>query len=225
VVARRTCRALAALIAVCWLTGCGGSPRQPAPADVPADPQPRNVFDICDIYREKPHWAQAAALAERRWAAPQDVKMAIIWRESTFRQAVRPMTTRGGQRVPASSAFGFPQAIDGTWAWYQQDTRNPRADRRDFRDAIDFVGWYVDKSRDLVGLDPHDAFNQYIAYHEGHRGFQRGTWRANPQLLRAATEVAQQARLYAAQRSRCGAFAGGDGPRHASSLAAAGDRG
>jgi hypothetical protein len=25
-----------------------------------------------------------------------------------------------------------------------------------------------------------DAFNHYLAYHEGHGGYRRGTWRAKP---------------------------------------------
>lgn len=212
--------AVLALLGALALGGCSRSPSSPQQVVRP-DPQPRNVFDICAIYREKPHWAQAAAMAERRWGAPQDVKMAIIWRESTFRQAVRPMKTENGRKVPASSAFGFSQAIDGTWAWYQEDTGNRRANRTEFADAIDFVGWYVDKTQDLNGLPPWDAFNQYLAYHEGHRGYERGTWRQKPELLRAATEVAQQAQRYRAQRARCGgAIASADGQRHASALAA-----
>jgi hypothetical protein len=211
--------ALVALLAACALSGCSSGKRAPEPSFRP-DPQPRNVFDICAIYREKPQWAKAAATAERRWGAPQDVKMAIIWRESTFRQAVRPMKTENGRRIPASSALGFSQAIDGTWAWYQQDTRNPRASRTEFADAIDFVGWYLDKSRELNGLAPTDAFNQYLAYHEGHRGFERGGWRQKPWLMRAAMEVAQQAQVYRNQRARCGgAIATADGGDHGSSLA------
>jgi hypothetical protein len=187
--------AAVALLGAFALGGCSRSPSAPPQVARP-DPQPRNVFDICAIYREKPHWERAATMAER------------------------PMKTENGRKVPASSAFGFSQAIDGTWAWYQEDTGNPRANRTEFADAIDFVGWYVDKTQELNGLPPWDAFSQYLAYHEGHRGYERGTWRQKPELLRAATEVAQQAQRYRAQRARCGgAIASADGRRHASALA------
>jgi hypothetical protein len=30
-----------------------------------------------------------------------------------------------------TSAYGFSQAVDATWDWYQQSTGNPDADRGD----------------------------------------------------------------------------------------------
>lgn len=180
------------------LAGCGGGPK-----DMPV----RNVADICQIYADNPHWAEAAAEAERRWGVPQEVKMAIIWRESAFKAEARPpyRTVLGvptGQRL--SSAYGFPQAIDGTWDWYRRETHASDAERNRFEDAIDFVGWYLDKSRRMNGLSPTDAYSQYLAYHEGHTGFERGGWRQKAWLMRAAAQVAQRAELYRRQLARCG---------------------
>ncbi len=191
-------RILAAALAVAAVSACSSSG--------PKDVRPSNVADLCAIYRDNPHWATAAAQAEARWSAPQEVKMAIIWRESTFRGDARPpyrtvMGVPTGRRL--SSAFGFPQAIDGTWEWYQRETGARRADRTNFTDSVDFVGWYVAKTRSSNGIPAHDAFNQYLAYHEGHAGYRNGSWRRKPEVQRAAAQVAQQAERYRQQRARC----------------------
>jgi hypothetical protein len=193
-------RALGALMLLGVLAGCGGS------GSGRSDVRPSNVADICAIYRDNPHWALAAAEAEQKWGAPQEVKMAIIWRESTFRNDARPpyrtvMGVPTGRRL--SSAYGYAQAIDGTWDWYRKETRANGVERDVFVDAIDFVGWYMAKTRDMTGVQTWDAFNQYLAYHEGQTGYRRGSWRSKPHVQRAAAQVAHQAEVYRAQRRRC----------------------
>lgn len=188
--------AVALVLSAC--TGGGGG----GPRDNPVS----NVFDICRMYAENPHWAEAATEAERRWGVPQEVKMAIIWRESAFRAEARPpyrkvLGVPTGERL--SSAYGFPQAIDGTWAWYLSDANADEAARNRFEDAIDFVGWYVNKTIDLNGIAPTDAYNQYLAYHEGHAGYRSGRWRSKAWLRKAARDVALQAERYRAQLGRC----------------------
>ena len=131
-----------------------------------------------------------------RWGAPIPVQMAIIWRESSFRSNVRPPG-----RV--SSAYGFSQALDGTWEWYQDDTGRSSADRTDFDDAADFVGWYMAKSRAMNGIGMWDAYNQYLAYHEGHTGHRRGSYNQKEWLLGVADRVADQATRYARQLPDC----------------------
>ena len=165
---------------------------------------PRDVSNICAIFSDNPHWAEAASDARDRWGTPVDVKMAIIWRESTFRAQARPVKYVMG--MPAgylSSAYGYAQAIDGTWDWYLRDTGRRGADRTNFADAIDFVGWYLNKTSEMTGVSLYDATNQYLAYHEGQTGFNRGSWRAKPDVQRAAQQVAMQAVRYRAQAQNC----------------------
>lgn len=197
----RHARAWAALGAALFLAACssggGGG----------TDVRPSNVADICAIYQDNPHWRDAVASASSKWATPADVKMAIIWRESTFRHDARPPYRRvlGVPTKRLSTAYGYSQALDGTWEWYQQETGRHDADRTDFQDAVDFVGWYMNKTKRSNGVPPSDAFNQYLAYHEGHTGYRRGSWRQKPGVLRAAADVQRQAQIYARQRARCGA--------------------
>ena len=192
---------LRARIAAClcaFLAGCAGGDR---------DRPVRDAADICAIYADNPHWADAARIAEARWGVPQEIKMAIIWRESGFRGDARPpyKTFLGVPTGRLSSAYGFPQAIDGTWDWYQTDHAGSGAERDDFRDAIDFVGWYMNKTRRMNGVSLEDAFSQYLAYHEGHAGFRSQRWRSKPGVQRAAADVARMAARYRAQLERCGA--------------------
>ncbi|MBK0401294.1 lytic transglycosylase, partial [Limibaculum sp. M0105] len=86
---------------------------------------------------------------------------------------------------------------------YRKDTGRSGADRDDFDDAADFVGWYMAKSRSSNGLDMNDAFNHYLAYHEGHTGYRRGSWRSKSWLVGAANQVALQANRYRSQLQGC----------------------
>jgi len=78
-----------------------------------------------------------------------------------------------------------------------------RADRDDFGDAVDFIGWYNHQSTRLAGIAPNDPFNLYLAYHEGHGGFRRATYAGKDWLIRAARQVETDARRYDGQIERC----------------------
>ncbi|MGM0585221.1 MAG: transglycosylase SLT domain-containing protein [Pseudomonadota bacterium] len=188
-------RALAALALLGLLAGCA------------SDSQPSNVENACAIFRDRPHWRDAVAQSEARWGAPAAVQLAIIWKESSFRPDAQPAREYALGFIPwgrRSSAYGFGQAIDGTWEWYQRETGNWGADRDDFEDAADFVGWYMARSARVNGIPMEDAFNHYIAYHEGHAGWQRGGWRQKSWLQRVAGEVRSKADEYDRHMTRCG---------------------
>ena len=102
-----------------------------------------------------------------------------------------------------SSAYGFAQALDGTWDWYRQETGNRFSRRSSFSDAVDFMGWYMDKSYKRNGISKSDAYNQYLAYHEGHTGFKRGTYRKKEWLMRVARAVQKKAVSYSSQLAQC----------------------
>ncbi len=192
------CRALRAAVLFGIAGSCsGGRDYSTAPA---------NQADICAIFSERPEWRDAAYAAARKWGAPVPVQMAIIWRESSFRPDVRPPKKYALGVIPdghVSSAFGFAQAIDGTWDWYRRDSGNSDADRTDFEDATDFVGWYMAKSEKANGIGMHDAYNQYLAYHEGHAGHRRKSYNAKAWLLDVAGKVAGQAVSYRGQLRNC----------------------
>jgi len=190
---------LAALAVALFLAACGGGRSV-------SEAPPTNQDDICAIFAQRPAWKKAVHASARKWGAPVPLQMAIIWRESSFRSNVRPPGRKGFFGVstgPASSAYGFAQAIDGTWGWYQQETGNRKADRTKFEDATDFVGWYMAKSQSSNSIEMHDAFNHYLAYHEGHKGHRTGSYRAKPWLLKVAAAVADQTARYGSQLPQC----------------------
>ena len=184
-------RYLTLLIALAVLQGC-------------ATMRPTNLNDACSILRDKPQWYEAAVRSERKWRLPVQIQLAIIYHESTFRADARPNRTLLG--VPLwrrSSAYGYAQAKDGTWDWYRDKTGNHSGRRTDFADATDFIGWYADISRKTLGISKWDAYNQYLAYHEGHGGWRRKTYGQKAWLIKTARRVEARARRYGGQLRAC----------------------
>jgi hypothetical protein len=156
---------------------------------------------------ERPHWFKAMKRSEAKWGIPVSVQLATINRESAFVADARPMKKERGlfftREVPRSSAYGYAQAIDGTWDWYLRDTGRRRADRTDFADASDFIGWYMNLNTRINGVSTRDAYNQYLAYHEGKAGYARGSYRAKSWLPPVARDVQAWADRYEAQLRAC----------------------
>jgi hypothetical protein len=167
---------------------------------------PANVENICSILDEKPRWYRAAKKSEKRWGTPIHVQMAIIRQESSFRFDAKPPRTRLIGFIPwkrPSDAYGYAQALDSTWKRYKDDSGRRFADRDDFDDAIDFVGWYTNMSNKTVGISKWDPYNQYLAYHEGQSGWRRGTYRRKGWLKETARKVDYRAKEWGAQLQRC----------------------
>jgi len=172
------------------------------------EPPPTTVVDACRMRSERPHWFKAMERTEAKWGVPVSVQLATIARESSFVHDARPMKSTGWgpfkREVPRSSAYGYAQAIDGTWEWYLKETGRWRADRTDFADASDFIGWYMRTNSRMNGVPTHDAYNQYLAYHEGKAGYARGTYRRKSWLPGVARDVQAWAVRYESQLANCG---------------------
>jgi hypothetical protein len=183
------------LVLALVLAACGGAP-----------PPPRNLDNACVLIQERPDIYRAMRQAERQWNTPINVQMAIMYQESRFDSNARPPYRFAAGVIPMgrqSSALGYSQALDGTWDEYRQATGNRRARRTDIRDATDFIGWYMNQSVTRSGVALSDARNQYLAYHEGHAGFNRGSYNAKPWLLRVASGVSERAATYQSQLASC----------------------
>jgi len=167
---------------------------------------PRNLDNACAILSERPNYARALRAAERRWSVPVAVQMATIYQESKFIGNARTPFQYTLGVIPMgrqSSAYGYSQALDGTWREYQVDQRRMSARRDRIDDATDFMGWYMNRSRERNGISLSDARNQYLAYHEGHTGFSRGSYNQKSWLLRIAGTVQDRAVMYDAQLLSC----------------------
>ena len=183
----------AAALAAVMLVGCASRP-------------PSNAENLCEIFKERTSWYRAAKTAQRRWKIPASVMMAVMYKESSYVADARPPRRRLLGIVPGkrpSSAYGFAQATDAAWSDYLRDTGNRFADRDDFADAIDFVGWYLNRSHRHLNIPRGDARSLYLSYYAGLGGYRRGTWRNNAWLKDAATRVDKRSRRYQRQLDRC----------------------
>ncbi len=191
-------RALGALALCLFLTACGGGGG--------SGTAPRNLDNACSIVSQNPNWLRDMKSMERKWGVPVYVTMATIYQESKFISDARTPFRYALGVIPMgrqSSAFGFSQALDGTWEEYQEDQRKFRAKRDQFRDAVDFMGWYMHGSYERLGISKSDTRNQYLAYHEGRTGFARGSYNRKAWLVRIAGEVAARSDMYRSQLVSC----------------------
>jgi hypothetical protein len=190
-------RWLRALVVVLLAASCGGGGSGKAP---------RNLDNACSILEQRSGYYRAFRATERKYGVPVHVQMATIYQESKFKSDARTPLRYTLGVIPVgrqSSAYGYSQALDGTWDEYRRATGRNGARRNNIRDASDFMGWYMAKSRDVLGISLNDARNQYLAYHEGRTGYRRGTYNSKPWLLRVSGEVADRSRVYQQQLRNC----------------------
>jgi len=169
-------------------------------------PQPKRIDNVCEIFREHSDWYEDAFDSYQRWGIPIPVMMAIMHQESKYVSDARPPRTTCLWIFPGprpSSAFGYAQAKDETWEEYKKSSGNSWADRDDFGDAIDFVGWYCNLSSKKCGISKRDARNLYLAYHEGRGGFNRKSYKKKGWLLKVADKVQKRANKYKSQLASC----------------------
>lgn len=188
-------RALSAVLIFLMLASCGGPKGSP-----------RNLDNACLLLKERRPYARAFKRVDRKWGVPTHVIMAMIHQESKFDGNARTPHRYALGIIPMgrqSSAYGYSQALDGTWDEYRRETGNFGARRNNINDATDFMGWYMTKTRDKLGIPLTDARNQYLAYHDGHTGYRRGTWKKKAWLVDVSSKVASRAATYQSQLRRC----------------------
>ncbi|MCA3443209.1 MAG: lytic transglycosylase [Rhodobacter sp.] len=190
-------RLLRASILLLLLASCGGGGNYSAP---------RDLDNACSIIRERPRYLSAMESTERKWGVPVYVQMATIHQESKFIGNARTPHQYTLGIIPMgrqSSAYGYSQALDGTWEEYQDDQGKRGAKRDRIRDATDFMGWYMNATHESLGISKSDARNQYLAYHEGRSGYARGSYNSKPWLLDVADRVDRRAERYRKQLQTC----------------------
>lgn len=169
-------------------------------------PPPTHSYNICSIFRQYPEWKTAAKRTERRWQIPVAVQMAIIDRESSFVSDARPPRQWLFGVIPwtrPTTAYGYCQAVDPTWRLYQRETGLYDANRYDFADSDEFIGWYASRAKKRAGISPSDPYSLYLAYHEGITNYMHRSYLAKPWLMRVARNVEARARAYHRQLMRC----------------------
>ncbi len=186
-------RKLFFILILLFLGGCGHT-------------APRSVTNSCEMLDHKSSWYKTLKKTQKKYGTPISVQLAIIRQESGFKYNAKTERNYLLWVIPwgrKSSAYGYAQVKDDTWKWYKKRTGNSGADRGDFKDAIDFIGWYTDVSQKTLGISKWDAYNQYLAYHEGHSGFKNKSYLKKEWLMGVARKVAGYSKTYAAQLKTC----------------------
>ena len=165
---------------------------------------PKNTADGCSIFSERYLWYKHAKKTEIKWGTPIYIQLAIIKMESDFDWLAKPQRNKIFKVIPfkrPSSSFGYSQAVKGTWKQYKEETGNNYALRTRFKDSVDFIGWYTNKTQKILNVSKDDAFKQYIAYHEGWGAFKN--YKKNQKVINLAKKVEKQSSKYKNQLIKC----------------------
>ena len=165
---------------------------------------PVNTANSCSIFNERYLWYKHTKKTEQKWGTPIYVQLAIIKMESNFDWLAKPARQKIFKLIPfkrPSSSFGYSQAVKGTWEQYKKETGNKLATRVRFKDSVDFIGWYTNKTESLLKISKKDAFRQYVAYHEGWGNFKY--YKKNKKVIRLAKKVERQSNVYKKQLVKC----------------------
>jgi len=166
---------------------------------------PKNTADGCSIFSDRYLWYKHAKKTEKKWGTPIHIQLAIIKMESDFDWLAKPKRKKIFKIIPykrPSSSLGYSQAVKGTWKQYKNETGNKLAVRTRFKDSVDFIGWYTNKTQKLLKISKKDVFKQYIAYHEGWGNYKN--YKKNQKVIILAKKVKKHSERYKDQLKKCG---------------------
>ena len=149
-------------------------------------------------------WYKHTKITEEKWGTPIYIQLAIIKMESDFDWLAKPARQKIFKIIPfkrPSSSFGYSQAVKGTWEQYKNETGNKLARRTRFKDSVDFIGWYTNKTESILKISKKDAFRQYLAYHEGWGDYKN--YKNNQKVIGMAKKVKNQSDKYKSQLQKC----------------------
>jgi hypothetical protein len=160
----------------------------PAPTRA-VQPEGDAQSEVCTLLADQDN-AEAVRAAEDKWGVPAPLMLAFMRQESHFRAEARH---------PASSAYGYAQAVRGTWKVYRNETGNLDAERNNFADSMDFIGWYISGVHEHAGVPYSNTIAHYLAYSRGPaaKGRPSAAAKAN------AARVAAYAKAYKADLKTC----------------------
>ncbi len=184
-----------ACISLLCLEGCSVSP-------------PSDQNNLCSIFQEKDSWYNAAHRVHQKYGVPIHVAMAIMAQESGFKEDAKP-PMRWFLFIPygrGSSSLGYAQAQDEVWSEYVDEEGSMLSSRTDFEDSLDFIAWYMTKTKQKNKVNFLDTFNQYLNYHEGWYGYANKSYMNKNWLMDTARNVHKRAENYKKQLNSCNLY-------------------
>ena len=167
---------------------------------------PTSQDNACELLSHKSSWRRAVNATEKKWGVSPALQLAFIKTESNFRARAKTPRKFFLGIIPTgriSSAYGYAQALNGTWDWYKKDTGNRGASRTDFSDSSDFIGWYVTQTNEKLKIPKSDVYRQYLAYHQGHAGFKSGRYKSSQAIMNVAQRTSNTAIRFEKQLKSC----------------------
>ena len=165
---------------------------------------PKDTQNSCAIFEERYLWYKHAKASYEKWGVPIHIQLAFIKKESDFNWLAKPPRIKLFKVIPfkrPSSSFGYSQAIEGTWQQYKAETQNKIATRARFKDSVDFIGWYVNKTSKLLKISKNDAYRQYLAYYKGWGDYKN--YAKDKKAIIYAKSVKETSRKYRKQLKKC----------------------
>ncbi|MDA9832721.1 transglycosylase SLT domain-containing protein [Gammaproteobacteria bacterium] len=169
-------------------------------------PEVKQFDNACDFLAKKSDWYRYVAESHSDWGVSSGLILAVIHQESSFKAEAGHKTKYLLGFIPwgrISSAYGFAQAKDAVWGEYMAERGGLLTERSRFKDAADFVGWYLNRLSKQLNIDKSDGYRLYLAYHDGPTGYRKKTYKAKDWLIKVAKKVSDQAKNYDSQISRC----------------------
>jgi hypothetical protein len=165
---------------------------------------PKNTQNSCAIFEERYLWYKHSKKSYERWGVPIHIQLAFIKKESSFNWLAKPPRVKLFKVIPfkrPSSSFGYSQAVKGTWEQYKRETGNSLSTRARFKDSVDFIGWYVNKTSKLLKIPKNDAYRQYLAYYKGWGDYKN--YKKDKKAIIYAKSVKETASKYRRQLKLC----------------------
>ena len=165
---------------------------------------PKNTADVCSIFSERYLWYKHAYRVEKKWGVPIHIQLAIIKKESNFNWIAKPKRLKLFKIIPykrPSSSLGYSQAVKGTWEQYKKETGNKLAIRTRFKNSVDFIGWYINKTSKILKISKKDAYRQYLAYYKGWGDYKN--YSKDKKAIIYAKSVKDMANKYRKQLTLC----------------------
>jgi len=165
---------------------------------------PKNTQNSCAIFDERYLWYKHSKASYEKWGVPIYIQLAFVKKESSFNWMAKPPRKKLFKIIPfkrPSSSFGYSQAVKGTWEDYKKETGKQLATRMRFKDSVDFIGWYVNKSSKILKIPKNDAYRQYLAYYKGWGDYKN--YRKDKKAIIYAKSVKETANTYRKQLTLC----------------------
>ncbi len=166
---------------------------------------PDNPTNLCKIFKEHTHWYEDAQEVYEERGVPIHIPMAFMYHESGYVDDAKP-PMRWFLFIPygrGSSAYGYAQASDEVWNDYLAESGGFFTSRTDFKDSLDFISWYILKTKAINKIPITNVYLQYINYHDGWKGYRQGLYKKANSISSYARKVEQTANRYKQQLSSC----------------------